>query len=513
MRFCLAVMMMLGLALPTRAADPPAQWRAFWVDAFNTGIKTPAQVERLVADVKALHCNTVIVQVRRRGDAYFRKTVDPFVEDPAVPDGFDPLGYLLEKAHAEGIQVHAWCNAMTLWRSADAPPRNTEHLFHRHGPGKSGRDSWLTCDEKGNHRFPVGYFLDAGHPEVANHYVRVLTDLVRKYPVDGVHLDYIRYPESEGGNNEDGYGVGYNPVSVARFNTAHQRSGTPPRNDAAWKTWRRQQVTQLVRRLRVELLDANPRVLFSAALIPWGDGPLTEADWGKSAPYNRVFQDWHNWRKEGLLDLIVPMNYDREARADQKAFFAHWVQFERAYPYRCQTVVGLGAYLNSLAGTEAQLHLALSGNSKVAPADGVCFFSYAWFRNGGNGDRPSIQDLREVLVTGKEGADAKPPFAHPVSPPNVNRVRQPSEGTLAGFAIDAAGRPLDSQIVKAENVDGGKTIEVKTDGNGYYAAVILKPGRYRVRLPGGAKETVVDVAAGKVTRLGQPAVAPNLIGD
>src|SRR5205807_9045186 len=125
-----------------------------------------------------------------------------------------------------------------------------------------------------------------------------------------------------------------------------------------------------------------------AALIPWGDGPLTEASWERSAPYNRVFQDWHNWRKEGLLDLIVPMNYDREARADQKAFFAHWVQFEKAYPYRCQTVVGLGAYLNSLAGTEAQLRLALSGSDKVAPADGVCFFSYAYFRNGGNGDRP-----------------------------------------------------------------------------------------------------------------------------
>src|SRR5262245_10137329 len=118
------LLFVLSLLLTTpaaRAADAPAggQWRAFWVGAFAPGIKTPEQVDRLVEDVKAVHCNTIIAQVRKRGDAYFRKTVDPFTEDPAVPAGFDPLAVLLEKAHKSGIQVHAWVNAMTLWRAQD----------------------------------------------------------------------------------------------------------------------------------------------------------------------------------------------------------------------------------------------------------------------------------------------------------------------------------------------------------------------------------------------------------
>ena len=152
---------------------------------------------------------------------------------------------------------------------------------------------------------------------------------------------------------------------------------------------------------------------------------------------------------------------------------------------------------------EAQLRLALSGSDKTAPADGVCFFSYAHFRNGGNGDRPTVDDLRRVLVSGKAGADAKPPFAQPVPQPLVSRLQQPSEGTLAGFATDAAGGPLDSQIVKVSSMGAETALEVKTDGNGFYAAVFLKPGRYRVRIPGDVKETVIEVTAGRVVRLGQ----------
>jgi uncharacterized lipoprotein YddW (UPF0748 family) len=483
-----------------RSAEQPPQWRAFWVDAFHDGIKTPAQVERLVADMKSLNCNTIIAQVRRRGDAYFRQTVDPFVDDPAVPADFDPLAYLLRVAHKEGVQVHAWVNAMTLWKADDPPPRDPRHLYHLHGPEKTGRDCWLTADEKGRTRFPVGYFLDAGHPAVHDHLAKVVVELVKHYPVDGVHLDYIRYPESEGGNDRDGYGVGYNAVSVERFNRAHGRTGLPARNDAAWKAWRRQQVTQLVRRLRAELLEANPKVIFSAALIPWGDGPADEAGWEKTAPFNRVFQDWHAWRKEGLLDVTVPMNYDREARPEQKAYFEHWVAFEKAYRHRSRLVVGLGAYLNSVADTETQLRLALSGNEKVPAADGVCFFSYAAFRAPG-GPKPSLDELRRVLVTGD--GTKEPPFARPAPLPAL--PRDAKDGTLAGYATDPQGRLLDSQPVRLEPMDGGPSRTLTTDGNGFFAAVLILPGRYRLVLPGAAgREGVVEVEAGKVVRRGRP---------
>jgi hypothetical protein len=244
-------------------------------------------------------------------------------------------------------------------------------------------------------------------------------------------------------------------------------------------------------------------VIFSAALIPWGDGPADEAGWEKTAPFNRVFQDWHAWRKEGLLDLTVPMNYDREAVPAQKLFFDHWIAFEKAYRLRSRLIVGLGAYLNSLDNTEKQLRRALSADGEIRGADGVCFYSYAAFRNARpNGDRPTLDDLRRVLVEGKDA-----PFAKPAPLPGLARLRQPTEGTLAGWATDAKRMPLDSQTVRVRPADGGEEIKLLTDGHGFYAAVFVKPGRYQVRVPGEGEEQAetVEVVAGRVVRLGQPA--------
>ncbi len=489
-----------GMAEGKKADAARPQWRALWVDAFNSGIRTPAEVDQLVADLKSLNCNTVFAQVRKRGDAYFRKTIDPFTDDPVVPAEFDPLEYLLEKAHKEGIQVHAWINPMPIWKADQEPPKDRNHLYHRHGPETKGRDNWLTCNEKGETKYPVGYFLDAGHPDVHEHLIKVVTDLVKNYPVDGVHLDYIRYPETLTDTEQTGYGVGYNAVSVERFNRVHGRKGIPERNEPLWKDWRRQQLTQLVRRLRVALLETNPKVLLSAALIPWGDGPADEASWVKTAPYNRVFQDWHNWRREGLLDLTVPMNYDRESRAEHAAFFDHWIAFEKTHRYRSRLIIGLGAYLNTIPQTEAQLRRALAASEKVPAPDGICFFSYAWFRGATAANkRPTLEELCAMLT---QGADA--PFAQPAPVPKLPRVDEPMEGTIAGWVMGAQPIPLDSQQVRIEPLDGRDPFPVRTDGNGFFAAVALKPGRYRVIDPMSVKRVEVEVVAGKVVTLWKP---------
>jgi uncharacterized lipoprotein YddW (UPF0748 family) len=499
MRFTLVSLLLFsGIA---SAADPPTthapQWRALWVDAFNPGIKTPDEVDKLIADAKSLHINALIVQVRKRGDALFRKSLEPFTDDPQIPPGFDPLGDLLAKAHAADIQVHAWVNVGTLWPASAAPPKSRQHIYHTHGPGAKGRDLWLTQDEHGTVKFATGYFLDSGHPDYQEHFVKVVLDLVRNYPVDGVHFDYVRYTEAEG-SPEKGYGVGYNPTNVERFNRVHGRSGLPDRADAAWSDWRRQQVTQLVRRTRVALLEAKPSVLLSAALIPWGDGPnLDENGWLKSAPYNRAFQDWHAWRREGLLDLCVPMNYDRDARADQKAFFDHWIAFEKAFRYRSQIIIGVGSYLNSLPDNLNQVRRALAPVGAAPGPDGICFYNYAHFHGRKSG--ASIDELRRTLVVdaGPDGAPA--PLAAPAPRPAIPRLVKPTEGAIAGFAADRDGKPLDSQPVAIEPTAGGAATSALTDGNGHFAAVFLKPGQYRVKLPN--RTTAVEVAPGKVTRI------------
>ena len=102
----LAVIAILsGSSSPVQAAAAQPQYRALWVDAFHDGMKSPAQVEKLVADAKRANLNTLIVQVRKRGDAYFSHSIEPRATDIQGPSDFDPLGYLLRLAHASTPRI------------------------------------------------------------------------------------------------------------------------------------------------------------------------------------------------------------------------------------------------------------------------------------------------------------------------------------------------------------------------------------------------------------------------
>lgn len=498
LRLLVAALVAISL-LPDRALadDPRPQWRAFWVDAFNPGFKTPEQAVQLIADLKAINGNTLIVQVRKRGDALFRRSVEPFTEDNSIPNGFDPLAHLLELAHKEGIQVHAWINVSTIWPGNLPPPKAPDHVFNRHGPGQPGRLDWLARDEAGRTRFASGHFADPGHPDYAEHFVNVVRDLVKQYPVDGIHFDYVRYSETDG-DSLRGYGAGYNPTNVARFNRVHQRTGLPDRGDPLWQHWRRQQVSQLVSRVRIALLETKPSVLLSGALIPWGAGPSDETAWLRSAPYNRVFQNWHAWRKQGLLDFIVPMNYDREALPAQKAFFDQWIRFEKQHRERTLSVVGIGAYMNLEVDTVAQVNRALAPEHELNGADGVSFFSYAALNRIDNGRR-KIDVFRDLLVTAPDA-----PFDEPAPLPVVPRLRGLNEGIIAGRATGADGQPLDTIAILIEPVAGGPPLSCVTDSNGHFAAFAVPPGKYRLAIPtrGPALLKVVEVIAGQITRVG-----------
>ena len=118
----------IGFIPPVMAdqASPRPEIRAFWVDAFHDGAKTPAQVDQLVADALPSNVNTLIVQVRRRGDSYYNMTTEPRAEDPVLQEGFDALQDLIDKAHAHGIEVHAWLNTLVLDGQSDHHARGHE---------------------------------------------------------------------------------------------------------------------------------------------------------------------------------------------------------------------------------------------------------------------------------------------------------------------------------------------------------------------------------------------------
>jgi uncharacterized lipoprotein YddW (UPF0748 family) len=477
------------------AVDPP-EIRALWVDAFHAGIRSAAEVNDLVDAAVRAHLNTLFVQVRRRGDSLYLRGIEPPLDDPAYDPSFDALAGIVEAAHRAGLEVHAWINAMPTWRD-EQPPRDPRHLFNRHGPGAGGDDNWFTSSPSGEHRFPVGYFVDPGHPAAAAYLAEIYLTIVRNYAVDGIHFDYIRYPETED-RLPRGSGVGYNAVSLARFRRATGRSDTPAPDDAAWTEWRRTQVTNLVRRISIEARAINPRIRISGALIPWGAPPSGERDFADVAPMQRIFQDWHQWLKDGLLDIGVPMNYATETDDRVRGWFDGWIRWEKRHKHGRFVVVGIGAYRNTPEHTLAQVERARTPAGRDR-TDGVSFFSYAAPRTG----LPPDGDGLAFLVS---GAGSKPGvFLRPAPVPRLPWIERPARGWIAGTVAAANRVEADGVAVKVKKTGFSlfhRTRTVRSDGNGYYGLTDVKPGRYRVWIDrSNDPRATVMVEAGRVSRV------------
>jgi uncharacterized lipoprotein YddW (UPF0748 family) len=504
-RFAAAVLLLV-VPLSLHAQDPP-EVRAIWVDAFHEGIRSPREADDLVAAARRANLNTLIVQVRRRGDALYTKGVEPPLEDPAYDPSFDALAHIIDAGHHAGLEVHAWINAMPVWRD-EAPPRDPRHVFNRHGLAANGDDNWLTSSPTGNHRFPVGYFLDPGHPAAAEYLAEVYLNIVRNYAVDGVHFDYVRYPETDD-RLPRGAGVGYNAVNLARFRRAAGRPDTPDPGDEAWMQWRRDQVTNLVRRVSIEAKALNPRIKISAALIPWGQPPTGEDDFESVAPMQRIFQDWHRWLQDGWLDLGLPMNYATETDDRVREWFDGWIRWEKQHQHGRLLAVGLGAYRNTPAHTLAQV--ARARQEDAGRVAGVSFFSYAVPQVPAQ-VKPGT-DLPATPVTGSErlgfladGTNGAPGvFQSAAAIPAMPWIEQPDRGWIAGTvaaAVTGGNDGVEVKITRRRFWPFGNTTRVRTDGNGYYGLAKLPRGRYEVSIE--SADTLafeVRVEPGRVSRV------------
>jgi len=533
-----AIIAVMAVASAADAQDrartvPPSapEIRAVWVDAFHEGIRSPDEVTRLVETATRVHLNTLIVQVRRRGDALYTGGLEPPLDDPNYAPSFDALGDVVAKAHAAGLQVHAWINAMPVWRD-EAPPKDPRHVFNQHGTSATGENCWLTMARDGTKKFPVGYFLDPGHPAARDHLVAVYLDIVRRYDVDGIHFDYIRYPETDGPALPRGANVGYNPVSVARFQKATGRTDVPEPGDEPWIRWRREQVTQLVRRISIEARAIKPRLTVSAALIPWGKPPASPTDFANVAPMQRIFQDWQSWLAEGLLDLAVPMNYARERDERVRGWFNGWIAFEKNARASQQLAVGVGAYLNAPDQTLAQIRRVRMPDGK-ASANGVSIYSYfqpamaptPTSATAANATPPTTSTPtvpgsaaaappklppppdpgRLDFLTAGSGAEP-PAFTGPAPVPTMPWIEQPTRGRLAGTVVDASGRGVEGRTIRVRRTGWfRKTARTTTDANGWFGMMRLKPGSYEIRLEdrtgrAGDARTKIVVNAGDVAR-------------
>jgi uncharacterized lipoprotein YddW (UPF0748 family) len=346
---------------PSPIALGAPQYRALWVDAFHDGIKSPSQVEKLVADAHRANVNALIVQVRKRGDAYFNQSDEPRATDIQGPLDFDPLAYVIRLAHASRprIEVHAWLNTFFVG--------DTSAVYKLHGAQWGNRASDGT--QSG--------FIDPGVPEAQTYTHKVFMDVARNYDVDGLHMDYVRYPGAD---------WGYSHEAIALYKLQTGATTTPAPDDEGWKAWRRARVTAFVRDLHADLEAVKPNVKLSGALICFGGGPASAADWPLTSAYGSVFQDWRAWMVKGYLDFGVPMNYDSDWSSLEQSWFGRWLDFEKNSGFANRILTGVGAFLNYPEGTLAQIRRALAPSARGNRVLGVAIYSYGSTSVYGNAD-------------------------------------------------------------------------------------------------------------------------------
>lgn len=527
-----------------------SEYRAFWVDTFNTNLNNHTDVLNVVNNARAAKANAIFVQVRRRGDSWYLNSLEPPGDRVPIQPGFDPLQDIINVAHSEGIEVHAFVIMSAIWGRAPNlfPPESPNHVFNLHGGYNAatntivaGPNNWLTrtllpdttpgstAISFQGHRFGSDFWIDFGHPDAAAYTVNVLNHLVLNYDIDGLHLDRIRYPEIgiSGQTPSTGTNIGYNPTSVERFQRHYNiPPGSPPPapNDPQWNQWRRDQVTNIVRRVYLNALAIKPNLKISAALIAFGGIGSTESSWNSAEAFWRVYQDWRAWTQEGILDVAIPMVYKAEHTATVRPQYDQWDAWLRGHLYNRAGMTGQGAFVNAIEGSLRQTRRTLTPTSDPNNLSGIIFFSMATSNTavasnpfaippGATPARP-FSEFASGLTTGKsvdglvsyEPDGLSPIFNDPATIPTFSWKITPTLGHVKGEARHNDGTAFDTVPVTIENLETHATKVTATDGGGFFGAVDLPPTAHRAQVD--SLYFCFNISAGLVATAEQDILAP-----
>lgn len=428
------------------------EFRAIWADAFHAGFKSTSEIDTMIAWALAGNYNAIIPEVLAFHDqtgsghgAYWDSGIVPMATD--ISGGIDPLYELVQRAHAAGLEVHPWLVAYRV--SAVWPPSGN--------PTVAAHPEWLMVRKAdinlgalpvsdGNSGTTDYYTFDPGSPDAQEYLMGIVRELVAIYAIDGIHWDYIRYTQTDAGYPTSS---SYTRSSLKRFQDITGYVGVPNATGVtSWNDFRRRTITEFVRRAMFEIPTiANPRqpLRHSAALVTWAPANI---DFHQTGAYT-LFCDWEYWQSLGYLDATVPMAYFDEG--SYATTYRAWVDNSVTWAtnYNRHTFIGPGIYLNTFAGSAAQLLYA-----RNAGADGYSTYSYR-----GTNDAGATWSDWYAYVVDNVSPEPVPtptmPWRDPVTA---------TEGTVYGrVTLGATGTPVDNATIKVNGFG-----VVQTDGNGYY---------------------------------------------
>ncbi|HEX8130470.1 MAG TPA: family 10 glycosylhydrolase [Pyrinomonadaceae bacterium] len=366
----------------TRVSAKPDEVRALWV--VRTTLTSPEKIRALVERARSARFNTLIVQVRGRGDAYYRSRWEPRTGAlKNQPAAFDPLAYTLVEAKRANMRVHAWVNTHLL-ANLDELPVEPQHVYN-------ARPDWLAVPRpvaaelyamsphdprfraaivewsKANRGQLEGVYTSPANPAVREHVYSIWMDILERYPeLDGLHFDYVRFASPD---------FDYSRTSLERFrewlelrlSTAERRLfAVALKNDPLaaadayqeqFADFQREQITTLVERIYHGVKKRKPGAIVSAAVF---------AD--ETNARTMRFQDWRRWLALGVLDAVCPMAYSPDTAVFQKQIE---VAAAAAHAAGRQVWAGIGAYRVPAESAVEKINAARSLGT-----DGIILFSY-----------------------------------------------------------------------------------------------------------------------------------------
>lgn len=310
------------LITQTLVAGPKREIRAAWLTT-NYGLDWPSRPVRNEADrirqqkelcslldmAQQMNLNVILFQVRLRGDVIYPSALEPWnsilTGKAGQSPGYDPLAYAVQACHERGLQCHAWLVCMPLGSERQVKSHGNASVVAKH-------PNWCK-------KMDGEWYFDPGHPEVAGYLASLAGEITRNYDIDGIHLDYIRYPDKAG-----------------RFadNDTFRKYGKPGQN---LEQYRRENINRTVYTIYDEVKRSKPWVKVSSSPLGKYNKLRHYSAYGWSG-MERVHQDAQEWIRQGKQDFIAPMMYYNNEHF--YPFLYNWIQNSRDR----FVVSGLGAY-------------------------------------------------------------------------------------------------------------------------------------------------------------------------
>ncbi|MCM1108911.1 MAG: family 10 glycosylhydrolase [Clostridium sp.] len=294
MSILLAVLWSIPLSLHSQTSSPKHEVRAVWLTTLS-GLDWPTtkatteegrrkqqeELCRTLDRLQAIRINTVLLQTRIRGSVIYPSDIEPWdgclTGTPDKSPGYDPLAFAIEECHKRGMELHAWMVTIPCMKTTAVRSMGSRSVVKKH-PSlcRKHNDMW---------------YLDPGIPATADYLASICREVTEKYDIDGIHFDYIRYPE--GAN---------------RFadNTTYRKYGKGKDKSS----WRRENITRCVRKIYETVKAVKPWVKVSSSPVGKFDDLSRYPSRGWNAR-QAVFQDAQGWCREGIHDMLFPMMYFR----------------------------------------------------------------------------------------------------------------------------------------------------------------------------------------------------------